>query len=119
VFVADRSNNRIEIFDQHGNFIAEWKQFGRPSGLFIDNNDIIYCTDSESSAAENPGFTRGITIGSAKDGKVTAFIPDSTSVGGSSGPSTRDWGEGVAVDDAGNIYVGMNGTKGVERYVKR
>jgi len=46
--VADRGNNRIEIFDQDGKFIAEWKQFGRPSGLFIDKNDILYCTDSES-----------------------------------------------------------------------
>jgi sugar lactone lactonase YvrE len=119
VFVADRSNNRIEIFDRDGNFIAEWKQFGRPSGLFIDHNDILYCTDSESSPAQNPGFRRGVTIGRAKDGKVTAFIPDSTSAGEGGGSGARDWGEGVAVDDAGNVYVGMNGTKGVERYVKR
>src|SRR5580693_9095550 len=35
LFVADRSNNRIQIFDQDGKFLAEWKQFGRPSGLYI------------------------------------------------------------------------------------
>src|SRR5258708_2798448 len=46
LFVADRGNNRIEIFDQDGKFIAQWKQFWRPSGLFIDKNDILYCTDS-------------------------------------------------------------------------
>jgi hypothetical protein len=32
---------------------------------------------------------------------------------------TRQWGEAVAVDDDGNIYMGMNGTKGVERYARR
>jgi hypothetical protein len=41
LFVADRANNRIEIFDQDGKFIAEWRQFGRPSGLFIDKNDVL------------------------------------------------------------------------------
>ena len=32
LFVGDRSNNRIQIFDQNGTFIEEWKQFSRPSG---------------------------------------------------------------------------------------
>jgi sugar lactone lactonase YvrE len=114
LFVADRGNNRIEIFDQDGKFIAEWKQFGRPSGLFIDKNDILYCTDSESTAAVNRGFRRGLTIGSARDGTVTTFIPAPFSGGQAAG--TRQWGESVAVDDDGNIFMGMNGTKGVERY---
>lgn len=113
LFVADRGNNRIEIFDQDGTFIAEWRQFGRPSGLFI-KNDVLYATDSESDASSNPGFRRGITIGSAEDGTVTAFIP---------APATpaarREAGEHVAVDDAGNVYVGMNSTNRVERYVKQ
>jgi sugar lactone lactonase YvrE len=117
LFVADRGNNRIEIFDQDGKFIAEWKQFGRPSGLFIDKNDILYCTDSESTRAVNRGFRRGLTIGSARDGTVTTFIPAPFSEGQAAG--ARQWGEAVAVDDDGNIYMGMNGTKGVERYARR
>ena len=32
LFVGNRGNNRIEIFDQEGNLLAEWKQFGKPSG---------------------------------------------------------------------------------------
>ncbi len=35
LFVGDRENNRIQIFDQDGNYIDEWRQFGRPSGIFI------------------------------------------------------------------------------------
>jgi sugar lactone lactonase YvrE len=63
LFVADRSNNRVEIFDRDGKFIAEWKQFGRPSGIFI-YKDVLYVSDSESRDAEgyghNPGYQRGI-----------------------------------------------------------
>ena len=47
LFVADRANNRIQIFDQDGKFLAEWKQFGRPSGVYI-RDDIIYVTDSRN-----------------------------------------------------------------------
>ena len=75
LFVGDRANSRIQIFDQDGKFLAEWKQFGRPSGVFIDKGDTIYVADSESNNTQNPG-KRGLRIGSAKDGKVTALIPD-------------------------------------------
>jgi streptogramin lyase len=30
VYVADRSNDRVQVFDASGKFLAEWKQFGRP-----------------------------------------------------------------------------------------
>jgi DNA-binding beta-propeller fold protein YncE len=76
LFVGDRANSRIQIFDQDGKFLAEWKQFGRPSGVFIDKGDMIYVADSESNNTQNPGFKRGLRIGSAKDGKVTTLIPD-------------------------------------------
>ncbi len=49
LFVADRGNNRVQIFDQDGKFIAAWSQFSRPSGIFVDANDMLYVTDSEST----------------------------------------------------------------------
>ena len=36
LFVADRDNNRIAIFDQQGKWLDEWTSFGQPSGIFID-----------------------------------------------------------------------------------
>src|SRR6185295_5763558 len=36
LFVGDRNNNRIQILDQDGNFLEEWTQFSRPSGIHID-----------------------------------------------------------------------------------
>src|SRR6059036_493317 len=95
LFVADRGNSRIQIFDQEGTFLAEWKQFGRPSGLYIDKNDILYSADTQSDEKTNPGYKRGIRVGSAKDGKVTALITDADPDG---------TGEGITADAGGAIY---------------
>ena len=118
LFVADRGNNRIQIFDQDGKYLAEWKQFSRPSGIFIDKNDVLYVADSESTDKEgygnNPGWKRGMRVGSAKDGSVTAFIPDP-----SPGTATTTAAEGVAADAEGNIYGAEVGPKDVKKYVKK
>ena len=115
LFVGDRNNNRIEIFDQDGNFIDQWRQFSRPSGIFIDKHDIIYVADSESNSVRpNPGFKRGIRIGGAKDGTVTAFIPDPVEVA-----TTTSAAEGVAVDSKGAIYGAEVANKDLKKYVKK
>src|SRR6202011_1678800 len=46
LFVGDRNNNRIQIFDQEGNYIEEWKNFSRQSGIFIDTLEAIYVSAS-------------------------------------------------------------------------
>src|SRR6202047_744891 len=35
IYVADRRNNRIQVFDQDGTFIVAWRQFGEPSSVFV------------------------------------------------------------------------------------
>ena len=116
LFVGDRYNNRIQIFTQEGEHIASWTQFGRPSGIFIDANDTIYVADSESNTSRNPGFRRGIRVGSARDGFVTAFIPDPIEDQDASGGSGA---EGVAVDALGNIYGAQVSPPGLWKYVPR
>ena len=49
LFVADRSNNRIQIFDKDMNFVDEWRHFGRPSGIWILKDDTLVVADSESN----------------------------------------------------------------------
>ena len=102
LFVGDRETNRIQIFTQDGAFLEEWKQFGRPSGLWIDEDDVIYVADSQSDMERNPGFTRGVRIGSARDGSVTTFIPHPNPDPAS--PAA----EGVVIDAAGNVYTAGN-----------
>jgi len=138
LFVADRANNRIQILDA-GTFktLDTWYQFSRLSGIFIDKNDIIYGADSESGSVSPPHYMwkRGIRIGSARDGKVTAFIPDPSHQGltyemvdgkvvakmadGSKPPGGTLAAEGVAVDSQGNIYGAEVGPRKLQRYVKK
>jgi sugar lactone lactonase YvrE len=122
LFVGDRANNRIQIFDQEGTFLAEWKQFSRPSGLYIDKHDILYVTDSESTDRDgygkNPGWKRGIRIGSAKTGVVTAFIPDPQQPANGVLPATSA-AEGVAADAKGVVYGAEVGPKDIKRYSKK
>jgi hypothetical protein len=128
--VADRQNNRIQIFDQNGTFIAQWFQFGRPSGLHIDGNDVLYVADSESRDGRtntgqltlaqtgygfNLGAERGIRIGSAADGSVQYFIPDACPYPYPAGSSMA---EGVAADQEGNVY-GADFLGDVRKFVKK
>jgi hypothetical protein len=75
LFVGDRTNNRIQVFDQDGTLLAWWKQFGRPSGMFIDRNDIMYVADSESREDNKPGdygYNPGVRRGIASAASRTA-----------------------------------------------
>lgn len=123
LFVGDRANNRIQIFDQDGNFIDQWKQFSRPSGVYIDNHDVIYVTDSESTDKPgygyNPGWRRGIRVGSAKDGSVAAFIPDPLSPTADGKLPATSAAEGVAADAAGNVYGAEVGPKTLKKYLSK
>jgi sugar lactone lactonase YvrE len=99
LFVADRGNHRIQIFDQDGKLLDTYHQFSRISGLFITPQDDLYAIDSESSAQRHPNWKTGVRIGKANADKVTAFIPPHT--------TENAWGaagEGVAVDPDGNVY---------------
>ncbi len=104
LLVGDRGNERIQIFDQQGGYITEWTQFGWPSGMFIDQNDILYVADYQS--------LRGVTYGSAETGEVMGFIAGSEP-------------EGVVVDAEGNVYTGeVTGGEGgdgmiIRKFVRR
>jgi DNA-binding beta-propeller fold protein YncE len=116
VFVGDRGNNRIQIFDQDGKALTTpWTQFGKPSGIAFDSKDQIYVADSESDDVQNPGWEEGIRIGDAKSGWINAFIlfpwgdPRQTAGNGA---------EFVAVDRDGNIYGGEPAPKRLQKYVR-
>ncbi len=121
LYVADRGNHRIQIFDQDGNYIESYTQYGRISDLFITADDTLYAIDSESQERNHPGWLTGVRAGPANEDHVTAFIPPHAH-------ETRALqgvaGEGVAVDEEGNIYAaegpGSRPTAGggVTKYVK-
>ena len=120
LFVADRGNHRIQIFDQDGNFLDSYEQFSRVSGLFITGDDTLYAIDSESDPTRHPDWKTGIRIGSAAEDVVTAFIPPHEVDGAPHGAA----GEGVAVDADGNVYAAEGPTSrpvagsGITKYLR-
>ncbi|MBC7842785.1 MAG: hypothetical protein H7099_10750 [Gemmatimonadaceae bacterium] len=116
LFVADRTNDRIQIFSQAGVLLDTWFQFSRASGIIIDANDVIYVADSESGSIEprHIAWQRGIRIGNARTGAVTAFIPDPVK-------ETRNTSaaEGIAVDAGGVIYGAEVGPRALKRYERK
>ena len=101
LWVADRGNHRIELYDQDGNYLESRYQFGRISGLFITGDDMVYAIDSESSPTNHPNWRNGVRIAHADEDRIVGFIP----------PFERESrvyqgtaGEGVAVDADGNVY---------------
>ena len=112
VFVGDRGNNRIQIFDQSGDLLDVWYQFGRPSGIAIGADDRIYVADSESWGTDNPGWKKGIRVGSAADGSVHYLIEDleSTAI-------EHSGAEGVGVDRQGNVFGAVVRRRMLEKHV--
>ena len=100
LWVADRGNHRLEIFDQEGKYLESRYAYGRISGLFI-RAGTVYAIDSESGPFNHVGWRNGVRIGPLDEDRITAFVP----------PFEREdrvyqgtAGEGVAVDADGNVY---------------
>ena len=100
LWIADRGNHRLEIFDQEGNYLESRYMYGRISGIFI-KDDMVYAIDSESAPTNHPNWRNGVRIGPVDGDYIIAFIP----------PFERESrlyqgtaGEGVAVDADGNVY---------------
>tara|TARA_B100001179_G_scaffold173049_1_gene128470 strand:+ start:349 stop:1497 length:1149 start_codon:yes stop_codon:yes gene_type:complete len=120
LFVADRGNRRIQIFDQEGTHLDTWYQFSRNSGIFIDANDMLYAIDSESDDNYNPGWRKGLRVGNARTGEVLYFVPEHVSERASGMGGYGSMGEGVTADSAGNVYGGEVGPiQGLTKFIPR
>lgn len=129
LFVADRGNHRVQIFQQDGTYVDSYDGFGRPSDVFIDAQGLLYAIDSESGRRLNPGWRKGVRIGRASDGEVLYFIPphfieDTFHFpSGITVHSEGAAGDAVTVDADGNIYAGEVGTGnpivGITKYIRR
>jgi len=82
VYVVDRDNNRIQIFDSEGNYLMAWYDLYHPMDIFIDAKGVIYVTD------QTPRFT----VLNA-EGKLL------------SRGSAPDAGHGIWGDSQGNLYL--------------
>lgn len=45
LYVADRENNRIQLFTPGGEFIEMWTGFVQPADIYVDENDMMYVAE--------------------------------------------------------------------------
>jgi hypothetical protein len=45
VIVADRENNRLQVFDAGGQYLTSWSDVYHPMDVFVDADDSVYVTD--------------------------------------------------------------------------
>jgi len=102
LWVADRGNHRLEIFDLEGNYLESRYSYSRASGIFITDDNLVYAIDSESDPFRHVNWIAGVRVGPLNEDRLIAFIPGSPT-------ETRGYqstaGEGVAVDADDTVFV--------------
>ena len=91
VFVADRENNRIQIFSPDGDFLDQWTDFARPCDIFVDANQVMYVVELDA-------FVSIVTM----EGKLLARWDKPNNAGEGQGAHA------VWVDSRGDMYVNQN-----------
>ena len=99
VYVCDRENSRIQIFDEEGNYITMWTDMQRPLDISQDKDGIFYTSErpEDDKPPQISVFDR--------DGKVLARWSSRSAHG--------SW-----VDANGDIYLALTSEKSVDKYVR-
>ena len=91
LYVADRTNERVQIFDEGGRFLGKWTDVGAPWGLdYIEREDAIYMCDGLNNRVIK------LNLGGQVLGVLGAYGKD---------PGKFDLAHSIAVDSEGSIYV--------------
>ena len=91
VFICDRENDRIQIFDDQGNFLEQWTDLSAPGDIWV-KDDIVYVVEQGSGTRISIWTLAGklLTRWSGREGP---------------GKGTLVSGHGICVDSQGSIYV--------------
>lgn len=119
ILVGDRENDRIQVFDLDGVYVTSWTDVQRPTDLAVDREGLVYVSELWRPRG-TASFTRGTTPVDLP-GRVTVFDPAgsvvarwgaSTAMPGAPGNFVAP--HAIAVDSAGDVYVGeVTGSFGV------
>ncbi len=108
VYVADRENHRVQVFDGNGKFETQWNNLHRPSGLFMTGGKCPLCFIGEIGPhlpvnIDMPNIGPRLSILDLR-GNLLARVQADPARGG--GPGQFISPHGIAVDSHGDIYVG-------------
>ncbi len=90
IYVADRYNDRIQIFNANGDFINSWKHVGTPWGLAISKQQVLYMTDGTNEKILKLNLNGDVLGGYSNAGQK---------------PGQMRAAHGIALDKNDHIYV--------------
>jgi peptidylamidoglycolate lyase len=112
VFVCDRSNARLQVFDARGKFLAEWKgaSIGRPYGVSVAADGHVFVIDGGEQ--KQPDHGKAVEL-DADGNVVTSF--------GTYGRELGQFrtGHDIAVARDGSVYVAEGGGKRVQKFIRK
>ena len=108
VYVADRENHRVQVFDGNGKFETQWNNLHRPSGLYMTSGACPICYIAELGPhlpvnIDHPNIGPRISVMDLK-GNLLATVEATPARG--AGPGQFISPHGMAVDSHGDLYVG-------------
>lgn len=113
VFVCDRTNSRIQVFDARGKFLDQWKgpQIGRPYGVAVAANGHVFLIDGGDPSLK--AAERGKAVEVDANGRVLDSF-------GSPGkePGQFQLGHDIAVAKDGSVYVAEGAGRRVQKFVR-
>ncbi|MBI5822378.1 MAG: 6-bladed beta-propeller [Verrucomicrobia bacterium] len=127
LYVADRNNIRIQVFNADGKLLAVWKDLIVPWGLFVTPKDEIWvCGSSPMYWRVDPKYPKAPLGCPPKDQFVMKFNTDGKLLqlwtfpkaeDGQEKPGELNWLHGLAVDSKGNLYCGDIIGKRIQKFI--
>ena len=129
LYVADRNNVRIQVFNSEGRLLDVWRDVVTPWGLWLSPQDEIWvCGSSPMVWVNDPKYPKAPLGCPPKDqvlmrfntaGKLLQLWTFPKAPDGEEQPGTLNWLHGVALDSRGNVYCTDIIGKRLQKFVRQ
>jgi streptogramin lyase len=125
LYVADRNNARVQVFDQEGKLLSEWRDLLVPWGLWVTPAGDLWACGSSPMAWRKGDSNLGVPpkdqlfMKLSPEGKVLQLWTVPKGKDGAEEKGELNWVHCLALDSKGNIYAGDIKGKRAQKFVKQ